>query len=403
MNPLRLSLAYLRARWLNTLLNVFLLAAGMGTIVLVLLFSHQLEDKLSRDAHGIDLVVGAKGSPMQLILSSIYHLDVPTGNIPLKEAEKLMRHRYIKTAIPLALGDSYRGFRIVCSSLDYPHHYQAGLAQGRLWQAPLEATLGARAAEVTALQLNGTFMGAHGLVDGGEAHAGSPYHVVGILKPTGTALDNLILTGVESVWQVHREHGHGGGDEEEGRETQEETREITALLLKYRTPLAAVTLPRYVNSQSSLQAASPAFEIARLLQLVGVGTDTLRAFGVLLIVAAGSSVFAALYHALQERRHDLALMRTLGASRGVLMGHLLLEGLLLTIAGAVVGLLLGHSGAEVLGQWLMSMNRFNITGLVWLKEEFWLCGGALLLGILAALVPAIQAYRTDVAAVLSRG
>ncbi len=402
MNLLTLSLAYLRARALSTALNLLLLALGVGSIVVLLLFSAQLEDRLTRDARGIDLVVGAKGSPLQLILSSIYHVDVPTGNIPLTEAEALKRHPLVGIAIPLALGDGYHGFRIVGTEPTYPEHYGARVAEGRLWERALEATIGAGVAAATGLSVGSTFVGVHGVAGEGAAHGESPYRVVGILAPTGTVLDRLILTAIESVWLVHEEHqderhddeGHAAGE-------AEEEREITAFLIRYSSPLAAVTLPRLVNSRSALQAASPAFETARLLTLVGVGLDTLRGFGLLLIGTAALGVFVALYNAMQERRYDLALMRSLGATRGILFRQVLLEGLILAVSGTVLGVALGHGAAELLGRLLPEARAMGLSGLAWLHAEWYLLGLAGAVGIVAGVLPALQAYRTDIAVILA--
>lgn len=398
MNLLTLSLTYLRARALTSVLNLLLLALGIGTIVVLLLFSAQLEDRLTRDARGFDLVVGAKGSPLQLILSSIYHVDVPTGNIPLAEAEALRKHRLVRAAIPLALGDSYRGFRIVGTEHTYPAHYGATLAEGHLWQKPLEATIGAQVAAATGLRVGGTLVGSHGLAGEGEEHGEHAYRVVGVLAATGSVMDRLILTPVESVWLVHEEqHGAAGGEEAD----HEEDREITALLIRYASPLAAATLPRLINNQSALQAASPQFESARLLTLLGVGLDTLRAFGLLLIGTAALGVFVALYNAMQERRYDLALMRSLGATRGTLLRQVLLEGLLLAGAGTAVGIGLGHGVAELLGLLLPDARAMGLTGLAWLPQEFSLLLLAASVGLVAAALPAAQAYRTDIAATLA--
>ena len=140
MSLLGLSLAYIRARALNAALNLMLLALGVAMIVLLLLFSAQLEDRLTRDSRGIDLVIGGKGSPLQLILASIYHVDSPTGNIPLAEAERWAEHPLVAEAMPLALGDSLAGFRIVGAEHAYALHYGAQLSAGRLWREPFEAT-----------------------------------------------------------------------------------------------------------------------------------------------------------------------------------------------------------------------------------------------------------------------
>jgi putative ABC transport system permease protein len=412
MSLFGLSLAYIRARALNAALNLVLLALGIGTIVLLILFSARLEERLSRDARGIDLVVGAKGSPLQLILSSVYQADVPTGNIPLAEAERWGQHPLVESAIPLAMGDNLAGFRIVGTEHAYALHYGATPAAGRLWQAPFEATLGARVAAETGLEVGDRFVGSHGL-GGGAEHAAHPYTVVGVLAPSASVLDRLVLTPIASVWEVHGmiheeheghdEHAEGHADAAAAPARPQPVRplEITSLLLRYRSPLGAVQLLRLVNQESALQAASPALESARLLSLIGVGLDTVRAFGMLLVASAGLGVLIALTNAMQERRYDLAVMRTLGASRRTLLAQPLLEGLMLAAGGALLGLLLGHGVAELLGRLLPQARDLGLTGLLWRAEELYLVLLALCVGALAALIPAIQAYRTDIAATLA--
>ncbi len=173
------------------------------------------------------------------------------------------------------------------------------------------------------------------------------------------------------------------------------------MLLRYRTPLAAMTLPRAVNADSELQAASPATEITRILQLVGIGFDGLRAFSWVLILTAALSIFAALYGSLRARKNDLAMLRCLGATRWELLLVLLLEGLLLSGMGVALGFLVGHGITEVLGSWLASSRGVTLTGQIWIPSETTLLTGLLLVGLVAAVIPAVQAYRTDVARTLA--
>lgn len=388
---LRISFAYLRAKPLATALNLLLLALGIATIAVLMLATRQIEERMGRDARGIDLVAGAKGSPMQLVLSAVFHLDAPTGNIPLADATQLAKHRLVRRAIPMALGDSVRGFRVVGTTHDYVGLYGARLAEGALWAKPMQAVLGAEAARALRLAVGAKFAGAHGLGEGGEQHEDA-YEVSGVLAPTGTVIDRVVLTSVESVWEVH-EHGKPAAGE----------REITALLIQYASPLAAATLPRAVNASATLQAASPAYESARLFRMLGVGVEVLRAFGLVLVLAAGLSVFIALTNALEERRYDLAVMRMLGASRAKLMGLLLVEGLVLSAAGATIGLALGHLLTEVLGAALRAQQQVPVTGWTWAPGELWLIGLALGVGMLAALLPAWRASRAEVAPVLAEG
>lgn len=402
MNIATISFSYLRARPWNTVLILLLLALGTGTVTMLILASEQLEERMTRDARGIDLVVGAKGSPLQLVLSAVYHLDVPTGNIPLSEAMELTKRKpLVKNAIPMSLGDSFNGFRIVGTTHAYVAHYGAKPAQGRLWEKSMEAVLGAEVAQRTGLGIGGSFTGSHGMDGAGDPHADHPYAIVGVLAPTGTVLDRIVLTSLESVWDVHSKAHTPQG--EKPMALEEEEKEITALLIQYGSPLAVMQLPRFVNVQTEMQAASPALESARLFTLLGVGFDVVRGFAVVLIVSAAISVFVALYNALRERRYDLAIIRTLGAPRRRLMGLIVAEGVMLSMAGSVIGILLGHAMTEALGMLLAARQQVAVTGWYWVPQEAWLLVVGAVVGLVAALIPAIFAYRTDIARTLAEG
>jgi putative ABC transport system permease protein len=397
----RLALAYLASRPLLTALNVAMLALGVATIAFLLLVTHQAEERLARDAKPVDLVVGAKGSPLQLILSSIFHADIPTGNIGLEEAEAVVANPMVASATPLALGDSFRGFRIVGTDASFPGLYDATVAQGRFFSEPMEAVLGAEVARRSALAPGAKITGTHGLAQAGTAHDDHPYVVTGVLAPTGTVIDRLVLTSVESVWQVHEHHGPStgsaampvpGGDR----------REITALLIRYGTPLAAAMLPRSINAATAMQAASPAYESARLLDLLGAGVETLNWFAVVLMASAALSVFVALTSALQERRYDLALLRTLGARPATLAALTLAEGVTLLLGGVILGLVVGHGAVEALGVWLGRSGAWPLTGLIWVGGEAVLVAAVFAAGLFTCLVPALQAYASDPATLLAK-
>ncbi|MFZ4480579.1 MAG: FtsX-like permease family protein [Rhodoferax sp.] len=393
MKTLTLAWTYLWSRPLAAALNLLLLSLGLASITFVLLVSHQINNAFERDLRGIDLVVGAKGSPMQLILSGLLHIDVPPGNIPLKAVLELEQHPLVAQVIPLSLGDSFQGFRIVGSSHDYITHYRALLAQGQLWTRPMQVVLGAVTARKLGLGVGQTLVGSHGLGAGGQAHAENFYTVVGILAPSGSVLDRLILTDCASVWQVHESHD---GVDQNAHKPLLEQREVTMALLRYKTPLAAISLPRQINGKTETQAAAPALEITRLLSMLGLGTDVLRAFAGVLLLAAGLSVFIALWSALRERRSDLALLRMLGAPPIKLATLLLLEALWLGLLAAVLGLLAGQAMTAVLG-WLMKLdNSLLIGGLLW-PQQLWLVPAiALGVSLAAALLPAAGAYRVSV-------
>ena len=395
MSMVRLAWAYLAARPFATVLNIAMLAIGVGTLALLLLFTAQSEERLARDASPVDLVVGAKGSPLQLILSALLQVDVPTGNIPLAEARKLAASPMVASATPIALGDTFRGHRIVGTDASYLALYGATVAQGRVFAAPMEAVVGAEVARRFAIGTGAELVGSHGLGATGPAHEGHAYRVVGVLAPTGAVIDRLVVTPLESVWAVHDEH-HDSAP----AATQEH--DITALLVKYRTPLAAALMPRRVNATTSMQAAAPAYEMARLMNLVGVGVDVVGVFAMVLMATAALSMFAALTAALQERRHDLALLRMLGARPAALFALVAAEGVTLVIAGVILGLVLGHAAAGVLGSWIARSNAWSITGFAWLAAEGWMALAVLAAGAATCLIPACQAYRRDPAILLKR-
>lgn len=390
MNLLVLVWSYLRAKPMNTALNILLLSLGIGVITTLMLFNRQLQEKISENSRGIDLVVGAKGSPLQLVLCSVFHIDFPTGNIKLTDAARLSGNRLVKKAIPMALGDSYQNVRIVGTDTSYTGLFRASLKEGKWWKEDLEVVAGASAAEALKLSIGDTFASAHGLTSEGHDHEENQYTVVGILRPTHAVADNLLFTNIASIWKVHDAHG-----------TADSTLEITSLLIRYRNPIAALQLPRMINSNTSMQAASPAFETARLFSLLGVGVDVLLGLASTIIIVSALSIFIALYNSLKERRYDMAIMRSMGASRPKLLTMIVMEGVVLTFIGSVIGLLLGH--ALILGFTTLVEEgaRTGISAFVFYTEELVLLAVSVILGVLCSAIPAVQAYRTDIHKVLS--
>ena len=474
-----LAIAYLRDRPLTTALNVLLLAIAVAMLVLLLQFASQANDRLSRDAREVDLVVGAKGSPLQLILSSVFHVDQPTGNIPLSSLDLLRRDPAVARAVPLALGDNFDGYRIVGTDETMLDLYQATLSNGRFFDESLEVVLGAEVASHTGAALGQRFVGSHGLgVDetGEHGHESTPFTTVGILKPTGTVVDRLILTSVESVWDVHgighdhdhdhgegeharehdehaheegadhahdhgdthdhahhddhdhgEDHGHDHGDEDahvhdhsdepvavDPPDGQSETRpilqadsnelepELTALLVTYRNASGAVRIPAMIDRQTQLQAAVPATETARLLELLGASLNGMRLFAWLLAATGGLAIFVALLNMARSREGDLALLRVMGASRMQVFSTVILEGVITAAMGAALGWVGAHM--LILAARAVSPTLSGLGLQAWhiLPSEAGLLLAVVAIGALAALIPAIRVYRIDPAPILAR-
>jgi putative ABC transport system permease protein len=428
MNLLQLSWKNLTFKPLTTLLNVVLFALGAGLISLLLLLDRQVEEKFEKNLAGINLVIGAKGSPLQLILSGMYHIDAPTGNLPIEECKAFLRpgHPFIEMAVPLSLGDSYKSFRIVGTDLNFPKLYNASLREGRLWEKTFEVCVGAAAAERLGLKLGDAFHSSHGFVqDDNLVHDDAEkFRVVGIFQPTGAVIDQLIVTPTQSIWAVHAGHDHS---EEEGEEAHDHAHEgeaahehdefdlaaplheqtersITSILLKFKARnVQTLNMQRSINENTNMQAATPAIEITRLRGLMGMGAEALRVLAFVIIGVSGLSIFISLFSSLRERRYELALMRVMGASPFRLMVLILSEGIITALMGYVLGMALSHFGMEIMARFMQDEYRYTFSGLTFLQEEAWLLAGALGIGMVAALIPAVQAARTDISTTLAEG
>lgn len=401
MSPLKISWKSLCSKPLSSALNILLIAFGTGILTILLLASTQISEKLENNTKDIDLVVGAKGSPLQLILSSIYYIDFPTGNIPLKEAMELAHSPFVKKAVPLALGDNYNGVRIVGTDSNFVAVYKLETASGKFWQSDFETTIGANVAQAQHLKIGDSFYGAHGLTSVSDVHKSHKYTVSGILKPQGNVTDNLILTNVASVWKMHDDHETAEHHDQKEEHHDDAPKELTSLLIQYRSPMSVVMFPRMVNETTNMQAASPAQESTRLFSLIGVGVDTLQWFAVLIMLIAAISVFVNLYNSLKERSYDLAIMRTLGASRSKLFFIVITEGVLLTLAGTAIGIALGHLALQLIGS-NQESSQARLSGLVFLSDEVYLFVAGLAIGIFASAIPAIQAYRSNISKILAK-
>jgi len=422
-----------RVVWKNLLFNfssstlgVLLSALGTAIFCLVLLLSSQINRQMMMNGRQIDLVIGAKGSPLQLILNSIYHVDYPTGNILLEDARKIAQHPLVKRAVPLSMGDNYQGFRIVGTDSGFLALYDLRFAFGKWIVHDFESVVGYEVARAQHLHLGDQIIGAHGLTDSEDLHADHPYTVVGIMERSGTVADKLVLTNLSSVWHMHEhEHHHAQGYHEHHQEGDEKDQndhvhhepqgeehtvhglldignhghEITSMLIQYKNPTAVALFPRMVNQQTQMQAASPAIESARLFTIMGIGLDALRILAFVLMAMAVLSVFVSLYNAFKSRKYELAVMRTMGASRGTLFKLMITEGILVTMLGAVLGILLAHLTAFMIssnsGGNMIRPGHFGVSEIV-------VALAGLLLGFIAALIPAIKAYSTPISQTLSR-
>ena len=447
-------------QWGSTLLSILLTAFGVAILTVIYISSDTFEKQLDNNSKNIDLVIGAKGSPLQLILSTLYHVDNPTGNISLEEANKIANNPFIQTAVPISLGDNFKGHRIVGTDTSYLSLYQLKVGQGRVWQKSFEVVVGSEVARKQQITIGQQITSSHGLSAGAHSHDENPFTVVGILDRSNSVVDNLLFCNLESVWEVHgighhHEHiegaGHEHGDEhehehahqhatedhdheqsedhghdhateghghEEGELVQERPQpeglvknigedmmehrdiEITALLVKYSSPAAIAVLPRLINQSTHMQAASPAIESSRIFSLLGVGLDSLAVLAYVIMAIAGLSIFISLYNALKDRKYDMAIMRTMGASKTKLFSLVIVEGLVITLIGGMVGLIFAHIALYFIGTQTSQSADF-IEAFKIYPKEFWILLGAAILGLIASIIPSFKAYNTTISKILA--
>jgi len=369
------------------MLSVFLMVVGITIITVSILVNQVTKNTFSKNNPGLDAVVGAKGSPLQLILSSIHHIDIPTGNISYQNAKKIIRHPAIKSATPISLGDNFQNFRIVGTNKNFLKLYKANLISGTAWSEPMQAVIGYNVSKITKLKINKFFVGSHGLIDTGNVHAEQPYKVVGVLKKNGTILDNLILTSLDSVWNLHSD-------------TNKNKLEITSLLLKYKNKTSSFSFPRLINKGTNMQAASPSFEISKLLKLTGNAHRIVDYFSLLIIILSFLGILITLLNNINERKYDLAVLRTLGFSRWKLFSIILSEGMIISILGSTIGLIFGYIVYE-------SMYYFSIVGrsiefgqLNFLNDLFLIWIIVNIVAFITCLIPCVKVYKQNIRSTL---
>ncbi|WP_010135686.1 ABC transporter permease [Ochrovirga pacifica] len=339
MNLWFISIKNIKSKPLHTVLSVLTLSFSLALLLGIAQIKHSFEQQIQQQVQGIDLIVGAKGSPIQLVLSALLHLDKPTGNIAYQEALKLSQNRHIKFAVPISYGDNYLGYRIVGTTPDFKKLYNTQLLQGTWPQKKLEVVIGSQVAKELRLQLGATFKSAHGLMANEHHVHQEEFTVVGILNSTNKVTDRLILTPLESIWEVHQHKEHNAPNLGHGENSHQQSKEITAILIRFNNPMALLTLPKKINKDTHLQAALPKYELNKLYQFTNIGLQTIATIAYFVLMIAGFILFSSLYKMVQERSYDLALMRTYGASRLQLLQIVLYEGIMIVSLSLILGIL----------------------------------------------------------------
>ena len=407
----------IRQRTLVSTLTVLSMGLGVALVVAVLVVYGVVDQSFHRGGEGYDLIVGAKGGRQELVLNTVFYIGEPVGNIPYSFFEELSDGKYgrVEAAIPVCMGHTYQSFRVVGTvpeifELKYRGDRKYRFAEGRNFKLAnhFEAVMGAIAASKTSTQVGEQIQIVHGSGAGAHVHE-EKFTVVGILEPTGTPVDRAVFVNMLGFQEIHH-HDEATGDEEHGHGEHaghaDEPKEITAILVCVKKEDAEKGMTeeianglRGINRNSKVaQAVAPLKVITELFEnVIGKLQWILLGMSVLTVIEAGIGIMVSIYNSMSDRRHEIAVMRALGASRLTVMLIILMESILLSLMGGAMGLVLGHGAI-----WLCSPIITDWTGVViglfqFQPAELILIPGLVVLASAVGYLPAMSAYRTDVA------
>lgn len=398
MNILKLSYKNIVAKPLPTFSMVLILTLSIGLLLGVKQLNKVFESQLQQSLNGVDMVVGAKGSPLQLVLSTVLHIDNPTGNIPYNEAKKIAENKYIQEAIPISIGDNYKGYKIVGTSVGFVDLHKTSVEEGVIFTNNYEVVIGNAVSENLNLNIGDTFYSSHGMIENAvESHDERPLKVVGILKPTQNVIDRLILTNLESIWHLHEHEDENNNRDDHNHENED----ITALLLKFKNKRGLLFLPRSINENTPFQAALPKYQLDKLFKFTAIGTKAITWIALSILLVSGISMFVSLYRMVKERAKELALIRTYGASRNKLILLVFSEGLLVGLFSFFLGALLATFSLQTIFSLIKDTYKQQIYLLEYhidILEMFLFIFGIIIIATLIAIRPI---FKMDISKIIS--
>jgi len=416
----KISIKNLFHKPLYTVLSILSLTISIGLLISIKQLDSSIQKQFETNLGDIDLVVGAKGSPLQLVLASILHIDNPTGNISYTEAKKIEKNPLVKIAVPISYGDNYKGYRIVGTTDAFSQFYTAKIVLGKEFQQPMEAVLGHDVAQKTQLKIGDTFLSSHGLTDGLSHEHPETFVVVGIYEQTHKVIDRLITTPLESIWDVHNHEDHNHDDnnhhsedhehhDEESHQQEnhhhnklnENNKQVTSLLVKFRNAMGLLTVPRQINEKSSMQAAIPKYEIERLFNFTGLGVKAISWIAYIILFISSIIIFINLYKMVKERAFDLALLRTYGASNFQLIKIVAIEGFITSCISMLLGYIVAQLGLLYVFKILGKQYQQTIPSEIEFSNVFPILLWVMAMIVLAILLAIIPILKMNVSKILS--
>ena len=408
--PLALKSAWNRRYTLG--LTLIAIALSVTLLLGIERVRQDARDSFAQAVSGTDLVVGARSSPMQLLLYAVFHLGEASNNLGWDSAQALAAHPAVAWAIPLSLGDSHQGFPVLATTPAFFEHFRYGdkqalaLAQGKPFVGLFDVVLGAEVAQRLGYKLGDRIALTHGMEAGaGTEHGDKPFSVVGILARTGTPVDRTLHIGLEAMEAIHLDWQGGAPipgfaiPPELVKKFNLTPKSVTAVLVSLKTRSGVFAMQRWVAGyrDEPLMAVLPGVALSQLWEMMAVAERALLAISALVVVVSFAGLVAVVLAGLGERRRELAILRANGARPRDLFALLALEGGAVTLAGALLGTLLLLLLTAALGPWLAAEYGLNIRPSLPGMEELRLLGGVIGVGTLASLLPGYRAYRLSLA------
>ncbi|MEQ3437660.1 ABC-type transport system involved in lipoprotein release, permease component LolC [Stenotrophomonas maltophilia] len=415
---LELAWASLRSRALSVGLTVLVITLSVVLLLGVERVRTQAHEGFASTVSGTDLIVGARSGPMNLLLYSVFHIGDPTNNVSWQSYQELSALPQVKWAVPLSLGDSWRGYRVVGTSGGYFEHYRYGaghalaFANGRPFDDLYDVVIGAEVAQAQKVGLGDQIVLAHGTGAVTLAtHADKPFRVAGILQRTGTPVDSSLLVSLAAIEAIHVDWRSGvqlrsqSVSAERARHLDLTPTSITAFMLGLNSRIATFSVQRRINEypDEAMLAILPGVTLQQLWQSLGMAERALQLISAMVVALGMVSLVALLVSTLQERRREMAILRATGARPGYIAGLLVVEAVATSAVACVLALALLVAASMAGRGWVLATFGLSITH-VWPdgRELAWVAG-VLAISAVAGLVPALLAYRRTLADGLSPG
>lgn len=399
-------------RGLTVVLTIIAVALSVAMLLGVERLRSDARDGFAQTISGTDLVVGARSGAVQLLLYSVFHIGDATNNVSWKSMQTIAEHPQVDWLVPLSLGDSHRGFRVVGTTPEFFERYRYGESRelrfegGEPFDEVFDAVIGAEVASRLGYEVGESIVVAHGTGDVSFAqHDDKPFKVVGVLARTGTPVDRSVLVSLAGIEAIHLDWAGGARmpglniPAEQVRRFDLEPKEVTAALVGLKSRVAVFRVQRYINTfpDEALTAALPGATLQQLWSIIAIAEQALLAVSALVVLVGLAGLVAVVTASLGERRRELAILRSMGAGPRHVFALLALESLVIGVAGCVLGVLLVQGVALGLGPWMEAQHGLLLSAR-WLSPLEWgLLGGVLAATLVASLVPGVRAYRYSLA------